>query len=998
MTASEHYTNQFYTWEHRGRGWFISSCPVDLEPPYIPFFRHGYQKPYLDEGKRPTFISRFLESFKDQKPQENEVQMLDYETLDPFVYDIPNTLKALVIQFPNDRKISPEKTKALLLSLSYSHSIISFEIIGTSNDITIQFVGSVYDIENVATYIKAYFPECITTFIDTYIENIIKSDIYTSILDFGLNEEFFRPLNNPKNYSIDPLTSLFGILESLQNNQQGGIQILFEGVKNNWSESIVGSVTLNDGKSFFEDDPNAPKIANAKIESPLFAVTIRAFAQGDNLATSATILEKVSIALMNASRSATNQLIPLPSEIYDFDTRIEDICNRQSHRIGMLLNVDELSGLLHFPSENISSKKLSRSSRKTKEVPHIGLNKAFVLGENYHNSVTKEVTISIEDRLKHTHIIGATGTGKSTLIANLILQDIQKGYGLVLFDPHGDLIDDVISHIPEQRINDCVLIDPSDSDYFIGLNILKANSDIEKEILSSDLLASFRKYATSWGDQMNSVLGNAILAILESSIGGSLLDLRRFLIENEYRNTYLQSVNDVQVVYYWQKEYPLLKTNSIGPILTRLDTFLRPKSIRNMVIQKKGLDFEHLLNSNKIILLKLSQGLIGTENSSLLASLFLSKIHQAILQRQGKIDRKPIFLYLDEFQNYITPSIKEMLSGVRKYNVGLILSHQDLQQLQREDSELLNSVLGNVNNRIVLRVGEPDAKKLQDGFANFTFTDLQNLGKGEAIVRIEQPQYDCSLTTYPLLKTTIEQRANNLLSVTSHSRLHYASSKEEVDSLLISSLNLKVPITKKVIVEEKVSNIVVPIENVVAPIEILKAEVMKEPEKDLSVHRYLQTLVKKMAEQRGYIAGLEIQTPNGNGQVDVLLSKDTRTIAIEICNTTDAQWELHNISKCLDANYTTVISLSGDPRQLEKIKKKCLESIEDFNTKQVFFFTPDALFAYLDESIRKDEVPKENVIKGYRVNVTYDSITSNEMDIKRVQVAQVVMNSLKKRR
>jgi hypothetical protein len=294
---------------------------------------------------------------------------------------------------------------------------------------------------------------------------------------------------------------------------------------------------------------------------------------------------------------------------------------------------------------------------------------------------------------------------------------------------------------------DVVLIDPSDGEYPIGLNILEAHSDIEKEVLSSDLVASFRRYATSWGDQMNAVLGNAIQAILENEEGGTLNDLRRFLIEKEFRQSFLKKVSEPSVLYYWQREYPLLKTNSIGSILTRLDTFLRPKSIRNMVIQRRGIDFEALLNSNKIILLKLSQGLIGTENSYILGSLILSKIHQAMFRRQQQANRNPIMLYLDEFQNFITPSIKEMLSGIRKYNVGLTLSHQDLQQLQREDSELLNSVLGNINNRVVFRVGEPDAKKLQDGFSDFDFNDLQNLGLGEAIIRIEQPQYDCSLDT-----------------------------------------------------------------------------------------------------------------------------------------------------------------------------------------------------------------------------------------------------------
>ncbi len=150
-----------------------------------------------------------------------------------------------------------------------------------------------------------------------------------------------------------------------------------------------------------------------------------------------------------------------------------------------------------------------------------------------------------------------------------------------------------------------------------------------------------------------------------------------------------------------------------------------------------------------------------------------------------------------------------------------------------------------------------------------------------------------------------------------------------------------------------------------------------------------------MAESRGYTAVLEMQLPDGSGNVDVLLSKEGKTIAIEICVTTDPEWEMHNISKCLNANYDTVISLSGDPKQLEKIKKKCKEGIPNFEKKQVQFLTPDVLYAFLDTTITA-EVQQEQIIKGYRVNVTYDAITPEEMDRKRASVARVVMNSIRR--
>lgn len=1010
MTSAEFYTSQFYTWEYRGRGWYVSDSPVHLEAPFIPFYRHGYPKRGIDDGKRPTILSSFLENLKGtNKPATTHHEALDYGTLDPFRFEEPIDLRALQIKLPKDRRISPDKMKALLIMLSYITLPISFEIIGTQDEIIVQFVSDGVGIDTIETYIHAFFPNFSVIRTDSFLDRILRDDLSTYVVDFGLKHEFVRPLPMAKSFSMDPLIGVMAVFERLGCNEHAGIQILFQPTVNQWGESILRSVTMFDNSSFFLDVPEAPKLALEKIHSPLCAVTIRSFGQAEDLTDASQLLQKLCFAIQQASKGTWNELIPMSDQAYDFEQREGDIYCRESHRLGMLLNVDELVTLLHFPSESIQSKKLFVSSRKTKEVPLIGRNKEYLIGINTHSGIDTAVTYNVGDRLKHVHIIGATGTGKSTLMANLILQDIKKEIGVVLFDPHGDLVDDIMCRIPQHRLNDVVLVDPSDIEFPIGLNILEAHSDIEKEVLSSDLVAIFRRYATSWGDQMNAIVANAILAILESREGGSLHDLRRFLIEKDFRATFLKSVTDPAILYYWHKEYPILKTNSIGPILTRLNTFLRPRAIRNMVIQKKGLDFEQLLSSNKIILLKLSQGLIGIENSFLLGSLILSKLHQAILQRQQKLQRNPVFIYLDEFQHFITPSIKEMISGIRKYNVGLILSHQDLQQLQREDGELLNSVLGNINTRIVFRVGEPDAKKVQEGFSSFDQADLQNLGRGEAVIRIEQPQYDCSVDTIPLNEIDIAQSQAMRGMIITNSRKRYATSREAVEEVLYESFdNDTTAHTGKDNVPGKAPDVQQQPVNREVPVihekrEDIHPEVSKPNEapevKSISNHRYLQTLIKRMAEARGFAATIEMALPDGSGQVDVLLARDGKRIAVEICNTTDPEWEMHNIHKCIIAGYETVISLSGDMKQLEKIKKKCITGIADFEKHPVLFLTPDALFSFMDEMIQEHiPAPEEVNMKGYRVNVTYDAITKEEMERKRVAVTNIVVNTMRKRK
>ena len=286
--------------------------------------------------------------------------------------------------------------------------------------------------------------------------------------------------------------------------------------------------------------------------------------------------------------------------------------------------------------------------------------------------------------------------------------------------------------------------------------------------------------------QMNSVLGNAILAFLESGRGGTLAELRRFLVEKDYREEFLTTVRDREVVYYWQKEFPLLTGKPQGPLLTRLDIFLRPKPIRYMVAQKENkLDFARIMNEGKILLAKLSQGAIGEENAYLLGTLLVSKFHQLALSRQEmkETGRRDFYLYIDEFHNFVTPSMASILTGARKYHLGLILAHQEMRQLGR-DSEVAGAVLANPYTRVCFRLGDEDARKLADGFSYFEAKDLQNLGTGEAIGRLERAEYDFNLQTRPLEPLVEAVAAERQARIVRLSRQRYAVRRDLVEAEL----------------------------------------------------------------------------------------------------------------------------------------------------------------------------------------------------------------------
>ncbi|PQJ11953.1 hypothetical protein CJD36_009175 [Flavipsychrobacter stenotrophus] len=983
--TSQEVTARFYTWEERGRGWNLFDFQVEPEPEFYPFFRAGNATPrFIDDATRHTLASWALSALSFKKKEAHTREIPDeIPPVRAFALVDAEELVAYDVVLPKGEKLQVKDMGQLLIMLSYTKYPVSFEIVGTASAISISVVCRESDAAHVYGQIQAYMPAAIVSKSEKAYQ-IVTEGLHTCIVDFALSEEFMRPMATASDMPHDPFIGLFATLEHLQRNEKGIIQILFKGTVNPWAESIMRSVTDSHGGSFFEDAPEMVKLAQQKVSSPLFTVCVKVGGQASYTNRAIEIMENISSALTRLTRSASNSLVMLSQSGYPQEDMILDMRMRRTHRTGMLLNTGELATLAHFPTPEISSRKLVRDSQKTKPAPQSALGHEFVLGTNTHHGTAQLVSVPSHMRLRHTHIIGATGAGKSTLLLSMIAQDMEHGNGIAVLDPHGDLIETILTYVPEDRIKDVIVIDPADGEYPVGFNILSAHSEIEKDILSSDLVAAFKRLSTSWGDQMNSVFANAILAFLESKDGGTLVDLRRFLVEKSFRDAYLKTITDPHIVYYWLHEYPLLKSSSIGSILTRLDTFLRPKLIRNMVAQRKSLDFESILDTRKILLIKLSQGLIGAENSFLLGTFFVSKIYQAAMARQAKskADRSEYFLYCDEFQNFITPSMSYILSGARKYGLGLILAHQDMQQLQRYDTELASSVVVNAGTRICFRLGDVDARRFASGFTSFEAEDLENLHVGEAIARIEQPNFDFNLTTISLPEVDAEYAETISHAVITQSRTTYGTPKDIVEESLryIPAIPQEQPrhTKKEEVIEEQ--TIVIPpapqpVEEPPTPFIPVEISAPPKPKKAETEHRYLQVLIKKMAEARGYKAALEELTPDGAGRVDVSLERNGKKIACEISVTTSDVWEAHNVEKCLAAGYMEVIVCSNDITHLRKISAQLEAKLPAEQRAQVLVFEAHEVVAYFDRQI-VEEQPREKVVKGYRVKVRYDDGTN----------------------
>lgn len=785
-TVHEQLTTQFYRWEQRGRGWQVHGEPVQPEPPFVSFDGHyPPETPVVDDGRKPTFLSslfRKVVAAPALPPLLPEPEVEPEPT--PFARD---HLVELHTSLPADLDISQDAFEQFLLNLSLCREPVSFELVGTPGRVSVQFVAGNRDAPLVRRQLQAYFPDAVFQPRENALEELwlTGSGEETLVVEFGLAREFMFALASGR---LDPFVGIVGALAELQANELAVFQVLWQAAQQPWAESIVRSVTHEDGKPFFVNRPELAKAAQEKVSRPLFAAVVRVATKAETFDRALQIACDLAGALRVFAHPHGNELIPLRNDDYPFEAHLEDLLRRQSRRTGMLLNSDELTGFVHLPGSAVRSPALQRDMGKSKAAPpNVRHERGLLLGHNPHLGATMPVRLAAGQRVYHTHLIGATGTGKSTLLFNLIRQDIEQGEGVAVLDPHGDLVDRILGIIPPERIEDVILVDPADEEFSLGFNILSAHSEHEKTLIASDLVSVFQRLSSSWGDQMHSVLQNGILAFLNSTRGGTLADLRRFLVEPAFRHEFLQSVSDPNVLYYWHRGFPLLSGNkSVGPILTRLEMFLAQRPIAHMVSQPENrLDFGEIMDGGKIFLAKLPEGLLGRENSYLLGALLVSKFQQLVMARQAKqiAARRDFWIYIDEFANFITPSMAEILSGARKYRIGLTLAHHELHQLQRS-AEVASAVLTHPYTRIVFRVGDDDAKKLADGFSFFEARDLRNLETGQAVCRVERSDYDFNLTVPLPELPDAAAMAERAKAVTAASRQQYGTPRAEVEARL----------------------------------------------------------------------------------------------------------------------------------------------------------------------------------------------------------------------
>ncbi|MGC9968884.1 MAG: CxxC-x17-CxxC domain-containing protein [Minisyncoccia bacterium] len=340
------------------------------------------------------------------------------------------------------------------------------------------------------------------------------------------------------------------------------------------------------------------------------------------------------------------------------------------------------------------------------------------------------------DRRQHMYMIGKTGTGKSALLNNLIVQDIANGEGLCVVDPHGELVEGIMKKIPEERMKDVIYFNPADPDFHIGFNVLELPDPKYKHLVASGLMGIFTKiWAGVWSPRMEYILNNCVLALLDTP-GSTLLGIPRLLTDKDYRQKVIANITDPVVKAFWIHEFEAwqdkFRNEAIAPIQNKVGQFLSTSLIRNIVGQSKStIDIFDVMNEGKIFLVNVSKGRIGEDNSALLGAMLITKIQLSAMERVRipEDERVDFYLYVDEFQNFATDSFAGILSEARKYRLDLILAHQYVGQLVTDNStKIRDAIFGNVGTMIVFRVGAGDAEFLENEFLpEFVIQDIVNL-------------------------------------------------------------------------------------------------------------------------------------------------------------------------------------------------------------------------------------------------------------------------------
>lgn len=745
----------------------------------------------------------------------------------------------LQIDVPRMNEKSPLAAEQMFAALHgvYSESArfqyhISLEIVAKDKYIRFYVYLPSHLKDFVEGQVYAQYPNVEIKEVEDYTREVDVLSNNIAIAELTLTKPDVYPIKQFTDFDVDPISGVTSVMTKLDHGQEVWFQLVIRPVGDKWQErghSKVNSVrsgSLQIGKGFWgwvlrgfiklvsafftqAFRPDQPEEKNKKdvklpasVEEALksieqkitklgFESKIRIVSIAEDSNTAASKCRNVAAAFKQFN---TNNLNGFKLKEIHVNDKAEwgDYVFRSFEHGGNIMNIAEIASLYHFPSSSVSTPNIVWSGSKKGEPPanlpiraNTPAEDFTVLGETNFRNASIEFGIKRDDRRRHIYIVGKSGVGKSVLIENMAINDVIKGSGVIIVDPHGELAEKVMACIPDERIKDVIVFDPADREFPIAFNLLEAVDDDFKSLVASGFVGIFKKiFGNSWGPRLEHILRNTVLALLDCP-GSTMLDIPRMLTNNRFRDKVLEKVKDTVIREFWLNEFgsfdAKFRTEAVAPILNKVGQFLASSTIRNIVGQPKSrIDIRQIMDQQKIMIVNLSRGKIGEDNSALLGAMMITKIQLAAMSRANVTnDKRPdCFLYVDEFQNFATDAFGVILSEARKYNLALTIAHQYIKQLPEE---LGDAIFGNAGTIISFRVGGSDADVLVKEYEPvFTNNDLVNLDKFNIYIKllvdgISAPAF--SAQTLP----PVQKLSGNTEKVMAHSRSTYSASRVDVE-------------------------------------------------------------------------------------------------------------------------------------------------------------------------------------------------------------------------
>ena len=681
---------------------------------------------------------------------------------------------------------------------------LAFEIIGKNADIRFYVTSPSKVADLVEKTVYGYYPAADIKRVEE--PNIFTDDGKVSYAAYIAKEAPYMPLKTYKDMPTDSLAAITSALSKMEEGEGALVQILIKPSDGKWKKagkSYVASVKKNESnpeKATFKSDPKLLERIEDKSGKQGFDTALRIIVSSRSKDNADLHLRNIKSAFTQFNSDANSlKAVKIRFKggfMLDAVYKFFPVFELPFFRTFSVFSAEELASFFHFPNKTIETPHVAwlkaKSAPVASEVPQEG---GTGIGMGYFRGVKRPVNISFDDRRRHVYIIGKTGTGKSYLLQDMIAQDIKTGHGVCVIDPHGDLIDDVLKYIPPERAEDVIYFDPADGERPMGLNLLEAKTEDEKHFITSAIINLMYKL---YDPQRTGIIGprfehavrNAMLTVM-SEEGATFVEVIRILTDAKYVQELLPKVKDPIIRRYWTDQIAQTsdfhKSEVLDYIVSKFGRFVTNKLMRNIIGQSKSaFNFREVMDEGKILLINLSKGRLGEENSNFLGLTLIPKILVAAMSRQEipEDQRRDFFLYVDEFQNFATPDFATILSEARKYHLNLTVANQFIGQV---DEEVKNAIFGNVGTMIAFRVGVTDASYLQREYQPvFGESDLINIERFhiymKTIVNNEPvPPFsvDLSRDVNALKKTQNQKIAQAIIQL---SRLKYGRPKELVEA------------------------------------------------------------------------------------------------------------------------------------------------------------------------------------------------------------------------